>query len=73
MDKRLDVKNVGLDRNDNVGILPGEEVIHKMGGHNQVFHGMRRFWKGFYKKAGAAIREGTFGGSKDCPGGEYQL
>jgi hypothetical protein len=53
--------------------LSGEEVIRKMAGHIQVFHGMKKFSKGFYKKAGVAIREGICGLPKDCPGGVCQL
>jgi len=32
MEKRLDCKDVGLDCDDMVCPLPGEEVIHKMDG-----------------------------------------
>ena len=68
MEKRLDCKDVGLDCDYMVCTLSGEEVIRTMGGHMQVFHGMKQFSKGFYKKAGAAIREGICGLPKDRPG-----
>jgi hypothetical protein len=73
MEKRLDRKDAGLDCDNRVRTLSGEEVIHTMGGRIQVFHEIKQFSKGFSKKAGAAIREGICGRSKDCPGGVCQL
>ena len=73
MEKRLDGKDIGLDCDGRVYTLPGEEVFHKIGGHNQVFHRKKQFLKGFYKKTGAAIHEWICGRSKDCLGGACQL
>jgi len=69
MEKRLDCRGIGLDR-DYVVCTPTEETaMRKMGRHIQVFHRMEQFSKGFYEKAHAAIHEGGCGLPKDCPGG----
>jgi predicted small metal-binding protein len=61
MEKRLDDNDLGLDCDDRVHTLPGEEVVHRIGGHIQVFHRKKQFSKEFSNKAGAAIR-GRFNG-----------
>ena len=73
MELRLDDKDLGLDCDDRVRTLPGEEVIRRIGGHIQVFHRKKQFSKGFYNKVGAAIRGRMCGQSKDCTGGARQL
>ena len=73
MENRLDCRDIGIDCDYRVCTpMPGE-ALRKVGEHIQIFHGMKQFSKGFYKRASAAFREGSCALPKECSGSVCRL
>lgn len=59
MDKKLDLRQIGLDCSYSVCGRTEQEVMQKAGEHIQAVHAMKGFSKDFYEQVKAAIHEGT--------------